>query len=120
VKSRLDLAVSDLGATQLKNIAEPVRVYSLEVGKAAQERPTTPAIPKQRSKFVLLGAGIVALVLIAGSAWYFLGGNRPATVTSNAPRAGVEPRIFPSWCCLSPTSRAIQARIISPTASPRT
>src|SRR5579864_2962435 len=32
VKSRLDLAVRDLGATQLKNIAEPVRVYSLEVG----------------------------------------------------------------------------------------
>ena len=43
VKSRLDLAVSDLGATQLKNIAEPVRVYSLrsrpagasEAGRAA-------------------------------------------------------------------------------------
>src|SRR5437763_16733656 len=29
VKSRLDLAVSDLGSTQLKKIAEPVRVYSL-------------------------------------------------------------------------------------------
>jgi adenylate cyclase len=26
VKSRLDLVVSDLGAAQLKNIAEPVRV----------------------------------------------------------------------------------------------
>lgn len=90
VKSRLDLAVSDLGATQLKNIAEPVRVYSLEVGRAAQARSTKPAVPKQRSKFVLLGAGIVALILIAGSAWYFLGTNRPATVTSNAPRAGVE------------------------------
>ena len=90
VKSRLDLAVSDLGATQLKNIAEPVRVYSLEVGKAAQARPTKPAVPKQRSKFVLLGAGIAALILIAGSAWYFLGANRPATVTSNTPRAGVE------------------------------
>ena len=90
VKSRLDLAVSDLGATQLNNIAEPVRVYSLEVGKAAQARPTKPAVPKQRSKFVLLGVGIVALILIAGSAWYFLGANRPATVTSNAPRTGVE------------------------------
>jgi len=90
VKSRLDLAVSDLGATQLKNIAEPVRVYSLEVGKAAQARPTKPAVPKQRSKFVLLGVGIVALILIAGSAWYFPGANRPATVTSNAPRTGVE------------------------------
>src|SRR5208337_2453389 len=31
VKARLDLKVSDLGATTLKNIAEPVRVYSLEV-----------------------------------------------------------------------------------------
>ena len=29
VKGRLDLAVSDLGPTQLKNIAEPIRVYSL-------------------------------------------------------------------------------------------
>jgi adenylate cyclase len=32
VKARLDLSVSDLGATKLKNIAEPIRVYSLEVG----------------------------------------------------------------------------------------
>src|SRR5208282_87261 len=31
VKQRLDLKVTDLGATQLKNIAEPIRVYSLEV-----------------------------------------------------------------------------------------
>ena len=36
VKGRLDLAVTDLGPTQLKNIAEPVRVYSLEVGVPAQ------------------------------------------------------------------------------------
>ncbi len=39
VKSRLDLAVSDLGPTQLKNIAEPVRVYSLQVGLPAQAKP---------------------------------------------------------------------------------
>src|SRR6202045_3166956 len=32
VRARLDLAVSDLGETRLKNIAEPVRVYSLAVG----------------------------------------------------------------------------------------
>jgi adenylate cyclase len=35
VKARLDLAVNDLGPTKLKNIAEPVRVYSLEVSVAA-------------------------------------------------------------------------------------
>ena len=47
VKARLSLAVSDLGATQLKNIAEPIRVYSLEVGAAAQAKPTTQNEPAE-------------------------------------------------------------------------
>ena len=45
VKARLDLTVSDLGATQLKNIAEPIRVYSLEVAKPAQAKPATQSEP---------------------------------------------------------------------------
>ena len=36
VKGRLDLAVTDLGEKQLKNIAQAVRVYSLHVGVPAQ------------------------------------------------------------------------------------
>src|SRR6202020_699440 len=32
VKGRLDLAIVDLGPIQLKNIAEPMRAYSVEVG----------------------------------------------------------------------------------------
>jgi class 3 adenylate cyclase/pimeloyl-ACP methyl ester carboxylesterase len=39
VKGRLDLAVTDLGPTQLKNIAEPVRAYSLQVGVPAVAKP---------------------------------------------------------------------------------
>jgi adenylate cyclase len=47
VKGRLDLAVDDLGPTQLKNIAEPIRVYSLGVGHHAQARPAPdPAAEK--------------------------------------------------------------------------
>lgn len=55
VKARLDLSVSDLGSTQLKNIAEPIRVYSLQVGSAGTRaaatsetasRPATAAPPK--------------------------------------------------------------------------
>ncbi len=42
VKSRLDLAVSDLGPTELKNIAEPERVYSLQVGVPAQAKHAAP------------------------------------------------------------------------------
>src|SRR6185369_14175543 len=34
VKSRLDVAISDLGETKLKNIADPIRVYSLQFAGA--------------------------------------------------------------------------------------
>jgi adenylate cyclase len=47
VKGRLDLAVHDLGPTQLKNIAEPIRVYSLGVGPPAQTRPAAAPIQEK-------------------------------------------------------------------------
>jgi adenylate cyclase len=47
VKGRLDLKVTDLGATQLKNIAEPVRVYSLEVGAPAAVKPALASAPER-------------------------------------------------------------------------
>jgi TolB-like protein/class 3 adenylate cyclase len=65
VKARLDLSVSDLGPTQLKNIAEPIRVYSVEVvvptlakpalqaGAATPEPSTRLALPDRPSIAVL-------------------------------------------------------------------
>jgi len=50
VKGRLDLAVADLGPTQLKNIAEPIRVYSIEVGVASPAKPATSAEPAASGK----------------------------------------------------------------------
>ena len=48
VKGRLDLIVSDLGQTELKNIAEPIRVYSLEVGPAVQVSPAPSPAPAEK------------------------------------------------------------------------
>ena len=45
VKARLDLAATDLGPTQLKNIVEPIRAYAMEVGVPAQPKPVTLAEP---------------------------------------------------------------------------
>ena len=60
VKRRLDLAVTDLGPTQLKNIAEPIRVYSLQVGVPAQAKSSARRIasPKKRLALAPLAAGI--------------------------------------------------------------
>ena len=40
VKGRLDLAVADLGPTQLKNIADPVRAYSLDASIPPPPKPS--------------------------------------------------------------------------------
>ena len=90
VKGRLDLAVTDLGPTDLKNIAEPIRVYSLEVGVPAQAKPAKPMMPAaptpQKRRFGLAPlAALAVLVAIAGGAWWFLNANRPASVAAKAP-----------------------------------
>jgi adenylate cyclase len=89
VSGRLDMAVTDLGQTELKNIERSIRVYSLQVGVPAQAKPVPkpperPPEPKPRWALLSLIAGIVALVVVAAGAWYFLAGNRPAPVASNA------------------------------------
>jgi TolB-like protein/class 3 adenylate cyclase/Tfp pilus assembly protein PilF len=69
VKNRVQVGFDFIGEQEVKNIAEPVRVYSLEVGKPAQAKLTKPAVPKRRSRLVALTAGIVALVAITAGIW---------------------------------------------------
>ena len=47
VKARLDLTVTDLGHVELKNIVEPVHVYSLEVGLPRTARTIVEQRPIQ-------------------------------------------------------------------------
>jgi TolB-like protein/class 3 adenylate cyclase len=47
VKGRLDLPVADLGPTQLKNISEPIRVYSLDVGEPTLPKPVRAPGPEK-------------------------------------------------------------------------
>jgi adenylate cyclase len=93
VSGRLDMEVTDLGPTQLKNIARPIRTYSLQVGVRAVAKAAIepkPSEPMKRSILAPLVAGIVAVLLIMGGTWYFLAGNRPAPVVAYAP-ASPEP-----------------------------
>jgi TolB-like protein/Flp pilus assembly protein TadD len=54
VKGRLDLAVSDLGPTQLRNIAEPIRVYALEVAAPSYTKPAPEKSGPPRLSIVVL------------------------------------------------------------------
>src|ERR1700727_2278430 len=92
VKGRLSLAVTDLGPKELKNITDPMRVYSLQVGVPALAKPAKslePAIPKKPASLAPLAAGIAALLIaIAGGAWWLVDANRLPAISRKAARAG--------------------------------
>ena len=99
VKSRLDLKVSDLGPVPLKNIAEPMRVYSLEVGVPAQAKPAKPVTPaaptpqKRRLGLAPFAAVLAALlIVIAGGAWWFLDASRLGSLALLRPWSDFEQR----------------------------
>ena len=76
VQGKIEADFVDLGDQHLKNIAQPVRVYSLQSGNAAKARPIKRA---GRNARVSVIACSVALVLVAGGAvWYFSHGFEPA------------------------------------------
>ena len=67
VKGRLELAVADLGPIQLKNIADPIRVYALDVAEPAKakqapapapEKPTPPRLSLLVLPFVNIGGDL--------------------------------------------------------------
>ena len=67
VKGRLDLAVSDLGPTQLKNIADPIRVYSLPGGQAAPAHAKpAPILAPEKSAAPRLSIVVLPFANIGG------------------------------------------------------
>jgi adenylate cyclase len=62
VRSRLDLSVSDLGPVQLKNIADAIKVYSLQVAVAAvpSDPPAQPVAAAEAS-----GRSLIAVLPFA-------------------------------------------------------
>jgi len=96
VSGRLEMEVTDLGPTQLKNIDKQIRAYSLQVGvpakpkPAKQAEPATPAAAPLKagamSRWSAIAAALAALlIVIAGGAWWLLNANRPASVAAKAP-----------------------------------
>ena len=110
VKGRLDLAVTDLGPTQLKNIAEPMRAYSLQVGvpavaeardageAARAEEAIHARAARRRDRRARRGRGR-RLVF-----------PRRKPPRRRRPPRRPRPRISPSSCCRSRTSRAIPSQ----------
>ena len=107
------MEVTDLGPTELKNIARPIRAYSLKLGVPRQSRPAKPVTPAASTPRRWLCAArrrargaLVVRAARGGSSMH------PARAPPERPPRA---RAFPSSCCPSPISAAIRRRITSPT-----
>jgi class 3 adenylate cyclase len=97
VKARFDLKVRDLGPMQLKNIAEPIRVYAFHTDPPAEKK----SAGHKRRRHLASALVVVAAILGGAIAWYF--GNQPRTPivaatqpTASAPTA-MEPETASKW-----------------------
>ena len=125
VKGRLDMKVSDLGPTQLKNIAEPIRVYALDVDEsAAREACPRSAVAgascgaQQRLRAQLVGERWPAhdrvaalLFLAAAGSWAMLGGRLD--------KAALKPRSLDRRFALRQSLRRPGPGLLLLTGSPR-
>ena len=90
VKGRLDLSVADLGPKELKNIAEPIRVYSLQVGVAAEAKPAPPLSSGEKPGPPRLSIVVLPFANIGGDASqdYFVDGVTESLTTDLSRIAG--------------------------------
>jgi TolB-like protein/class 3 adenylate cyclase/tetratricopeptide (TPR) repeat protein len=89
VRGRLDLAANDLGEIKLKNIAEPLRVFSLDVGTPPHARPVktgrrAPGRAARAAPAVLAFAAIVAILVMGGVGWRLAIEPQPAPPLTSA------------------------------------
>jgi uncharacterized protein len=114
VRNRLSLSIDDLGMNRLKNIAEPIRVFSVGVETAAVSAKVLPRKAASRAPLVVAGLAIIVLALAGGFYAFVRTGSPPAPQTASAPVASN----FVAPAPPSPIASAAPSPIASATPSP--
>jgi adenylate cyclase len=89
VRDKLPLAFVDGGEQQVKNIARPVRVFTLTPRAIADAPEVAPGrIATPRSRAMLAGLLALVLAIAGGAAWWTMRSGAPsATPTASTPRS---------------------------------
>jgi class 3 adenylate cyclase len=107
VKARLDLKISDLGPTRLKNIAEPMNVYAIEVGAPSPPEPAhhsqpsssgATALGQDKWRSMILGGALAIGMFVAGAyapRFLLAGQTGVAGAQASAPSVPVAPSTNP-------------------------
>jgi adenylate cyclase len=89
-RGKIDLAVRDLGGQRLKNIAEPVRVFAVDLGASP------PAVARSRGvRRAVIAAAILVVLAASGAStwhWWFGAARAPGTSPAEAAATTAAPR----------------------------
>jgi TolB-like protein/Flp pilus assembly protein TadD len=73
LKGKLDLDFEDLGEVEVKNIEDPIRAFSIilnEKAEALAAAPVAKTPPAGKRRLLVPALAVLALVLVAGIAWW--------------------------------------------------
>jgi class 3 adenylate cyclase len=98
-RGKIDLAAQDLGEQKLKNIAEPVRVFKIDLGDGRGD-----ARAYSRDRTARLAAAVAAVIVIlaavvGAAAWYLRGGTvpNPSPLQTTAGSRTTAASMRPAW-----------------------
>ena len=97
VRGKLDIPIVDAGEQNLKNIANPIRVYRIEASAAAAADALSPPAERQRrwSVPVAAAAAITAALVVAAVTWFGLLRERPEVSRSTEPPRSIAAGAMP-------------------------
>lgn len=93
VRGKISVAMRDRGQQRLKNIAEPVQVFTVDFDGAIMPPRAKPAV---RSAAIAAAAILVFATIAGGGVWYLRGGTRANPVTPDPAQAAAPARTAPS------------------------
>ena len=87
VRGKLDIAITDAGEQNLKNISNPIRVYRIEPSVAATAGALMPPTERKRrwSMRAAAGAAMTVAAILTTVAWVALFRDRPDVARTSAP-----------------------------------
>jgi class 3 adenylate cyclase len=81
IRNKLSLSFASLGERSYKNIPQPVRTFSIAGAEDGAALPTPkPAKPGGGKRAIWAAAAVLALAIVGGGAWFFLGQQANANI----------------------------------------
>jgi class 3 adenylate cyclase len=121
IRNKLSMTFQSLGERTYKNIAQPVRTFSVSEAENGAPLPAPKAAPANKSIAMVSGAAVALLLLLGGGYWaYTRSAARPAPVAQEVTSAPAAQPAAPPAAPAKAEEPAPAPPVVQPVAAPAT